>query len=162
MGVRSAGISVALTVAAAVPAGASATSAVSATIYHCVQANGHVLYADVPCKGGVVVDIRPGVPDPTAIDRLDRQNAAFDRNMAARAANEQNAAARRQEIYLRRQELEATQAAAAAAAAPGYVPAYGYPAVFTRRHAARPRPPAHVETVPQGRVSAEIRRPHPS
>ncbi len=133
-----------------------------AAVYKCASAGGAVTYQDFPCKGGAVVNVRPGAADPTAIDRLDKQNAAFDSNMAARAAIEQNAAAQRQELYLRRQELEATQAAAAAAAAPAYFPAYGYPAPFVRRHVKRHRPPTHVETIPQGRVPAEIRRPHPS
>lgn len=130
-----------------------------ATVYKCTGPAGAVTYQDFPCKRGAVVEIRSGTADPGAIDRLDQQNAAFDRNMAARAAIEQSAADRRQELNLRRQELEATQAAAVAA--PGYVPAYGYAAPFVKRHAIRPRPRARIETVPQGRVPAEIRRPHP-
>ena len=136
-----------------------------AAVYRCTQAGGKVLYTDSPCKGGAVVDVRAGTADPIAIDRLDRENAAFDRNMAARAAIEQKAAAQRQELYLRRQELEATQSAAAAsaaaAAAPGYVPAYGFPARFARPHARPARPPIPIAPPPPRSVPAEIRRPHP-
>lgn len=152
-------------------------SVAGAAVYKCRSASGAVTYQDFPCNGGAVVEIRPGSPDPAAIERLDRANAEFDRRVAARTANEDNAALRREELDLRRRELEAAQgAAAAAAAAPavGYVPAYGYSAYGypgygfapppAKRHANRPRPPGssgHVERVPPGRVPADIRRPRP-
>jgi len=75
---------VALTVASA----ALAQSSAAASVYRCKQANGSIAYQDFPCKGGVAVDIKPDTPDPIAIERLQRQQADFDRAYAQRQAEE--------------------------------------------------------------------------
>lgn len=56
------------------------------SIYRCAGATGVPLYTDVPCKGGTILDIRPGDPDPAAIERLARLRAQFDARAAAEAA----------------------------------------------------------------------------
>jgi hypothetical protein len=153
--------------------------AAGAAVYKCKSATGAVTYQDLPCDGGAVVDIRPGAPDPTAIERLDHANAEFDRRAAARNVEEANAALRREEIDLRRRELDIAQGAAGnAGAAPfvGYVfpydylgygyagygyPGYGPAAPSAKHHADRrgpPRAPRGGDGVPQGRVPADIRR----
>ena len=66
----------------------------SASVYRCKQANGSIAYQDFPCKGGVTVDIKPEMPDPYAIDRLQRQQAEFDRAYAQRQAEEASQRAR--------------------------------------------------------------------
>ncbi|MGE5668883.1 MAG: DUF4124 domain-containing protein [Betaproteobacteria bacterium] len=101
-------------------------SVADAAVYKCTSASGGVTYQDFPCDGGAVVDIRPGAPDPTAIERLDRANAEFDRRAAARSVDEANAALRREELDLRRRELDAAQGTAGTAPSVGYVPAYDY------------------------------------
>jgi len=75
---------VALTMALA----ALAQERAAASVYRCKQANGSVAYQDFPCKGGITVDIKPETPDPYAIDRLQRQQADFDRAYAQRQAEE--------------------------------------------------------------------------
>lgn len=162
-------------------------SVAGAAVYKCKSASGTVTYQDFPCDGGAVVDLRPGAPDPTAIERLDRANAEFDRRAAARNVDETNAAFRREELDLRRRELEIAQGAAGnAGAAPsvGYVPAYdylgygyggygyagyGYPGYGVagpsgKHHANRPGPPKAPRGgpgVPQGRVPADLHRVPP-
>ena len=162
-------------------------SVAGAAVYKCKSPGGAVTYQDFPCDGGAVVDLRPGAPDPSAIERLDRANAEFDRRAAARNADETNAAFRREELDLRRRELEIAQGAAGntgAAPSVGYVPAYdylgygyggygyggyGYPgyglaAPSGKHHANRPGPskaPRGGQRVPQGRVPADLRRIQP-
>lgn len=75
---------VALTLASA----ALAQGSTAASVYRCKQANGSIAYQDFPCKGGIAVDIRPDTPDPIAIERLQRQQADFDRAYAQRRAEE--------------------------------------------------------------------------
>jgi hypothetical protein len=74
--------------------GGGATGAADAPIYRCMQANGAVLYADFPCNGGAILDIHPGVADPTASERLQRAQAELDRAAARRRADEQLATQR--------------------------------------------------------------------
>ena len=162
-------------------------SVAGAAVYKCKSASGAVTYQDFPCDGGAIVDIRPGAPDPTAIERLDRANAEFDRRAAARNADETNAAFRREELDLRRRELEIAQGGAGSTgAAPfvGYVPAYDYLGYgygvygyggygssghglarpSGKHHANRPGPPKAprgAQRVPPGRVPADLRRVQP-
>jgi Domain of unknown function (DUF4124) len=162
-------------------------SVAGAAVYKCKSPGGAVTYQDFPCDGGAVVDLRPGVPDPSAIERLDRANAEFDRRAAARNADETNAAFRREELDLRRRELEIAQGAAGnSGAAPfvGYVPAYDYlgygygsygyggygypgygPAAPSRKHHGNrpdaPKAPRGGPRVLQGRVPADLRRVQP-
>jgi len=60
----------------------------SPSVYRCKQSNGSIAYQDFPCRGGVAVDIKPDAPDPVTIDRLQRQQAEFDRAYAQRRAEE--------------------------------------------------------------------------
>lgn len=158
-------------------------SVADAAVYKCKSPGGAVTYQDFPCDGGAVVDIRPGAPDASAIDRLDRANAEFDRRAAARSVDEANAALRREELDLRRRELDVAQGYAGTAPSVGYVPAYdylgygygsygygyGYPgyglaAPSGKHHANRPGPPKASrggQRVPQGRVPADLRRVQP-
>lgn len=79
---------------------ASASSA-EAQVYKCTQEGGRVLYSDVACKGGTVLDVTAGAADPRAIARLERDGAAFDRMMEARRIADEREAMRRQEIAQR-------------------------------------------------------------
>ncbi|MGE5090520.1 MAG: DUF4124 domain-containing protein [Candidatus Levyibacteriota bacterium] len=139
-------------------------SVADAAVYKCTSASGAVTYQDFLCSGGAVVEIRTGKPDPTAIERLDRANADFDRRAAARAQNEESAALRREELDLRRRELEAAQGAAAEPPpAATYVPAYAYPGYgypgYGRPGHRPPSPPAKrhasraASVVPNGHAS---------
>ena len=64
-------------------------SAAAQTIYRCDDGSGGVLYADAPCKDGAKVDLLPGKADPAAIERLKRDQKAFDERQAARDAKAQ-------------------------------------------------------------------------
>ena len=75
---------VALTIASA----AIAQTGAAPSVYRCKQANGSIAYQDFPCKGGIAVEIKPDTPDPIAIERLQRQQADFDRAYAQRRAEE--------------------------------------------------------------------------
>ena len=135
------------------------------TVYRCTQANGAVLYADYPCKGGVAVDIRPGAPDPDATQRLERVRAELDRAAARRQANEDIAAIRREELYQRRLEAEAAQSAELAVNPSDliYGPAYGFPGSYVKDRINRPGHQRHADrhhVTPKIRVPAVIRRPH--
>ena len=136
----------------------------SATIYRCKQENGRLAYQDFPCAGGVVVEVRPGAPNPAAIARLEREQEAFERAAALRRADEQ-VALRREELTLRQRELNYAAAGGGSGAdtGPYYVPAYGFDGFggyadrHTRRdfkHDVRKR---HDE--PTRRVPAVIQRP---
>ena len=98
------------------------------TIYRCAEASGAMAYQDFPCKGGVVVDIRPGVANQAEIARLARAEEAFERAAALRKADEL-AALRREELLLRRQELEYSRMRDGSDVAGDdllYAPAYGF------------------------------------
>jgi len=116
---------------AALLAAAASTHALAdnspSTIYRCKQQNGRLAYQDFPCPGGVVVEVRPGVPNPAEIARLEREQEAFERAAAARRADEL-AALRREELMLRQRELNYATATGASGVdtAPYYVPAYGF------------------------------------
>jgi hypothetical protein len=87
-----------------------------AEVYKCTEAGGKVLYADVPCRGGSVVDVRAGSADPAAIARLERQGAEFDRNMIARRAADEASAIQREALNAQLRQAEAAQRASEAAA----------------------------------------------
>ncbi len=145
----------------------AAANAADMPVYKCKQANGAVAYQDYPCKGGIVVDIKPDTPDPAAIARLERAQSEFNRSAAARA----ELALRQEELNLRRREIEASRAPYDAGAPvpssgyysgytgyyPGYVYDYGVPYVTKP-----PRVTHHGsgdKRRPQGRVPATIRLP---
>lgn len=83
--------------ALALATGADAQGGGVPAVYRCKQANGAIAYQDFPCKGGVAVDIKADAADPAAIERLQKQQADFDRAYAQRQAEE---AAQRERQYV--------------------------------------------------------------
>jgi hypothetical protein len=81
----------------------------AAQVYKCTQDGGRVLYSDMPCKGGAAVDVRAGTANPAAVTQLARDNAAFDRKMAARRAAEDQAEFRRQRLDAQLETAKAAQ-----------------------------------------------------
>jgi len=158
----------ALVAGAAFCASGFASAADEPRVYKCKSDVGSVTYQDYPCKGAVVVDIKPDAADPHAIARLERANAEFNQAASRRQADEAAEAMRRAEFDIRRREAEA--ALRFTPPDPGYsTPYYGYydyygyvPYVTDR--ASRNRPPVRTERQrgrSESRVPAEIRRPHP-
>ena len=144
----------------------AAAQNVQSTVYKCTQANGLASYQDFPCKGGVVVDIKPDVADPAAIKRLERAQEAFNRGAALRQAQEIEAL-RREQLTRQRHEIDAQQEPAPFYGAdPGLM--YGSPYAFYEPYV-RSRPDhsrfrdhaAQRRTLPDRRVPAVIHRPHP-
>lgn len=60
--------------------------ATAQTVYRCDDGKGGTLYSDTPCKGGAKVDLLPGKADPAAIERVRREQRAFDERQAVRDA----------------------------------------------------------------------------
>jgi hypothetical protein len=69
--------------------------AASAPIYKCFDAHLSLVYTDLPCKDGELVDIRAGDADPAAVARLERAREALDQSAAQRMADERRATDRR-------------------------------------------------------------------
>jgi hypothetical protein len=119
-------------------------------IYRCDDGKGGVLYADEPCQGGTRMEIRAGTADPAAIERLRRDQKAFDERHAARQARAQAEAQAAAEA--RRTERERERASAPAEptwAYPGYAWGGYWPYVPVT-----PRPPRPPPVAPQGSVPA--------
>lgn len=141
---------------------AHAAESAPATVYKCAQPDAAVLYADYPCKGSTVVDIKRDVVDPTAVDRLRRAQARYEQAAAERRANEETATLRREEARLR-----ALQTAGPDAEPPMttpalmYVPAYGF--VAPKVHRSIKERPVHRRAdhapIAQLRAPASPRRP---
>jgi hypothetical protein len=120
-------------------------SSAMAQVYKCTQEGGRVLYSDSPCKRGAIVDVNGGAANPAAVRQLARDNAAFDRRMAARRVAEDQAEFRRQQINAQLEAARASQGTAMASDAGAYsydgVNAFGAAARLERqshsRHAAR-------------------------
>jgi hypothetical protein len=110
--------------------------------YKCVESTGSVLYTDMPCKGGQLLDIRAGASDPAAVQRLEQAQAAFDRYAAQRATDAQIESARREELSLLREEEAARMAADAATTYTdnNYALAWGSFPAFVRHPFHRHRP----------------------
>jgi len=90
-------------VAAALLAVTIASHAAAQAVYRCDDGKGGTLYADAPCKGGAKVDLLPGNADPAAIERLRREQRAFDERQAAREARaEREARALREQRWAER------------------------------------------------------------
>ena len=132
-------------------------------VYRCHGADGAIEYRDYPCKGGAVVDMKPGEADPAAIARLQRAQAEFDRALARRRMLED--ADRRAEDAARAREVPPPYLLPDAYFPDEtYFPAYDYYAPFppTRDKADR-RPPRERDRMSkERRVPAVIRRPHPT
>ena len=58
--------------------------AATSTIYKCFDRHLALVYTDIPCKDGELLDIRAGDPDPAAIARLQQERDALDRSIAQR------------------------------------------------------------------------------
>jgi hypothetical protein len=81
-------------------------------VYRCDDGKGGVLYADTPCKGGATVDLAPGKADPAAIERLRREQRAFDERQAARELRAQQEAQAQREYRLAQREWQLDAGAA--------------------------------------------------
>ena len=104
---------VSLTLAAAALGLAAALADVAAqSVYRCDDGKGGVLYADTPCKGGATVDLAPGKADPAAIERLRREQRAFDERQAARELRAQQEAQAQREYRLAQREWQLDASAA--------------------------------------------------
>jgi len=66
--------------------------AVNAPIYKCFDNQLNLVYTDLPCKEGEVVDIRAGDADPVAVARLERERDQLDQSAAQRMLDERRAA----------------------------------------------------------------------
>ncbi len=66
--------------------------AVEAPIYKCFDKQLNLVYTDLPCKEGEVVDIRAGSADPVAVARLERERDQLDQSAAQRMEDERRAA----------------------------------------------------------------------
>jgi hypothetical protein len=56
-------------------------------IYKCFDKKFDVVYTDVPCKDGAVLDVRAGEADPVAVARLERARDALDQSAARRISD---------------------------------------------------------------------------
>ncbi len=79
-------------IAAGAMAMAGAAWAVNAPIYKCLDNHLNLVYTDLPCKEGEVVDIRAGDADPAAVARLERERDQLDQSAAQRMSDERRAA----------------------------------------------------------------------
>jgi len=132
-------------------AAAFALSAGAQTVYRCDDGTGGVLYSDAPCRGGARVDLVPGAADPAAIERLKREQRAFDERQAARElrAQQEALAEREQRLAQREWQLDASTALLAERLTAGqgyywggYWPWYPSPPAVAPRPPRPPRPDA--------------------
>jgi hypothetical protein len=120
--------------------------AVDTPIYKCFDAHLSLVYTDLPCKDGEVVDIRAGDADPAAVARLERARDQLDQSAAERTRDERRLAGAR--ALARPPDDYDEGAPPVAADASGY--AYGYLPAFRplrRPHLHRPHP---VASLPNG------------
>jgi hypothetical protein len=97
------------TIFASLLIGLACGSASAATaVYKCLDRNLGLVYTDISCKGGELMDIRAGDADPAAVARLERERDALDRSSAQRISDMRHAELQRQQL----------------ATAPGYAPDY--------------------------------------
>jgi hypothetical protein len=73
---------------AAACAASLASAAHAQGVYRCTDADGGVLYADAPCRGGVRLDLAPGRANPAAIAKLQRDLEREAQQQANRDAQE--------------------------------------------------------------------------
>jgi len=110
--------------AAALGLALAAGDAAAQAVYRCDDGKGGTLYADTPCRGGTKVDILPGKADPAAIERLRREQRAFDERQAAREARAREEALAQRESRLAQREwqldVDAARLAERLAAEPVY------------------------------------------
>jgi hypothetical protein len=94
----------------------SSVAAANAAIYKCKDVHGGLLYTDTPCKGGERLNLKPGVADPAAIQRLERAQAALNELAAKRRADEALEESEKETQRLLREQAAAQRRAEAAAA----------------------------------------------
>jgi hypothetical protein len=126
-------------------------AAADTPIYKCREATSRVLYTDEPCDGGNRLDIRAGIADPAALQRLERAREALDQSTAERAAADKLDAARKEETDRLRREAEAAQAQRAAESAASYsdydyASGWGWYLPYPRRERPRRLPPNAAES----------------
>ncbi|HEV2977391.1 MAG TPA: hypothetical protein VG425_07360 [Casimicrobiaceae bacterium] len=86
--------------------------AVDTPIYKCFDNHLSLVYTDLPCKDGEVVDIRAGSADPAAVARLEHSRDQLDQSAAERARDERRAAEMRGMMSPPDDDVAAPQAAA--------------------------------------------------
>ena len=117
--------------------------AVDTPIYKCFDNHLSLVYTDLPCKDGEVVDIRAGTADPAAVSRLERARDQLNQSAAERTRDERRAAEMRGMTSLPDDDVGAPQAAAEPYDY-GYG-GYGYlPYPLLRPHHPRRHPPHAV------------------
>ena len=110
---------------------------VDTPIYKCFDNHLSLVYTDLPCKDGEVVDIRAGSADPAAVSRLERARDQLDESAAERVRDERRAAEMRGMAWLPDEDVAAPQPAAEPSDyGYGYLP---YP-LFRPQHPRRHRP----------------------
>jgi len=114
--------------------------AVDTPIYKCFDNHLSLVYTDLPCKDGEVVDIRAGNADPSAVARLERARDQLDQSAAERTRDERRAADARSMAWLPDDDEGASQAAPSDYGY-GYLP-YQPLRPPRRPHLLRPHPPA--------------------
>jgi hypothetical protein len=119
----------------------------NAPIYKCFDRNLGLLYTDLPCTDGEMLDLRPGDADPASVARLERQRDQLDQSAAQRIIDERRAAAQRNLAYWMRDETIYDRVApdySDSSLSYGYpLLAYPLPRAHPRPH--RPRPPQIAE-----------------
>jgi hypothetical protein len=145
------GLAFAVAAAAAAITGAGHAQA----IYRCDDGAGGVLYADHPCRNGTKVDVAPGKADPAAIERLEREQWAYEARQAAREARAAAEAQvlREQRLAQRERQLDFEARIPAPAvdtyAWGGLWPWFpGAPVIPPRPPRPRPEAPASAPSVP--------------
>jgi hypothetical protein len=111
--------------------------AVDTPIYKCLDNHLSLVYTDLPCKDGEVVDIRAGSADPAAVARLERARDQLDQSADERTRDERRAAEMRGMMQLPDDDVGAPQAAAEP-----YDYGYGYLPLVRPHHPRRHRPHA--------------------
>jgi hypothetical protein len=94
----------------------SSVAVADTPIYKCKDANGGLLYTDIPCKGGERLNLKPGVADPAALLRLERAQAALEELAAKRRVDEALEELKEEAERLLREQAAAQRRAEAAAA----------------------------------------------
>ena len=70
--------------------------AASTPIYKCFDKNLGLVYTDLPCKDGELLDLRPGEADPASVARLERDRDRLDQSAAQRIVDERRASEQRE------------------------------------------------------------------
>ena len=65
-------------------------------IYKCFDKHLALVYTDLPCKDGELLDLRPGDADPAAVAGLERERERLSLSAAQRIADERRAALQRE------------------------------------------------------------------